>query len=174
MVRAAKLDVDLYEEVEADKTATKQAVIVVVLGALAIGLGSVTEGGWLGLVIGVVVGLIGWVAWAWLNYFIGARLLREPQTEADWGQLARTMGFAYAPRLLAILAIVPVPVFRAMVLLVSAIWSWIAMVIAVRQALDYKSTLRAVGVTLLGAVLNGVVLVVVQVVLIESIKNLVS
>ncbi|MBI4336623.1 MAG: YIP1 family protein [Chloroflexi bacterium] len=174
MVRAAQLDVNLYEEVEADKSAVRQAVLVVVLGALATGIGSLTEGGWLGLVIGVAVGLIGWAVWAWLNYVLGTTLFKEPQTEANWGQLARTMGFAYTPRLIALLALVPVPVFRGLVLLVAAVWTWIAMVIAVRQALDYKSTLRAVAVTLLGFIVNIAVLIVVNVVLIEPIRNLVS
>ncbi|MBI4299046.1 MAG: YIP1 family protein [Chloroflexi bacterium] len=174
MVRAAQLDVNLYEEVEADKTAMGQAILVVVLGSLATGIGSVTEGGWPGLIAGVVVGLIGWAVWAWLNYFIGTRLFKEPETVADWGQLARTMGFASTPRLVALLAIIPIPALRGIILLVSVIWNWIAMVIAVRQALDYKSTWRAAGVTLLGAIINAVVLVLVQVVLISSIKGLVS
>jgi hypothetical protein len=175
MVRAASLKADLYEEVEADRGAGGQAVLVVVLGALATGIGSVTEGGWLGLIVGVAVGVLGWVLWAWLNYFIGTlRFVREQTTEADWGQLSRTMGFAYTPRLLALLALVPVPVFRVVVLVGATVWSWIAMVIAVRQALDYKSTWRALAVTALGAILNAVVLSVVQVVLIDNIKRAVE
>ncbi|MFH1483255.1 MAG: YIP1 family protein [Chloroflexota bacterium] len=170
--RAAKLDVTLYEEVEADSKATRQAMLVVIMGSLATGIGSLTEGGWLGLVFGILVGLVGWVVWAWLNYFLGARLFREPQTHADWGQLARTMGFAYTPRLLAVLSLIPIPSLLALVFLGVAVWSWVAMVIAVRQALDYKSTTRAVGVTLLGFVLNVAILVVVQVVLIEPIARL--
>lgn len=170
--RAARLEVNLYEEVEADSKATRQAMLVVIMGSLATGIGSLTEGGWLGLVFGILVGLVGWVVWAWLNYFLGARLFREPQTHADWGQLARTMGFAYTPRLLAVLSLIPIPSLLALVFLGVAVWSWVAMVIAVRQALDYKSTTRAVGVTLLGFVLNVAILVVVQVVLIEPIARL--
>ncbi|MBU2008905.1 MAG: YIP1 family protein [Chloroflexi bacterium] len=147
-------------------------MLVVIMGSLATGIGSLTEGGWLGLVFGILVGLVGWVVWAWLNYFLGARLFREPQTHADWGQLARTMGFAYTPRLLAVLSLIPIPSLLALVFLGVAVWSWVAMVIAVRQALDYKSTTRAVGVTLLGFVLNVAILVVVQVVLIEPIARL--
>jgi len=36
MIRAAKLKVDLYEEVEADTTATRQAFLVVLIVSLAI------------------------------------------------------------------------------------------------------------------------------------------
>ena len=39
MIRAAKLDVSLYEEVEADTGATGQAMLVVVLSSLAAGIG---------------------------------------------------------------------------------------------------------------------------------------
>ena len=142
------------------------------MGALATGIGSLTEGGWLGFIFGIVVGLVGWAVWAWMNYYLGTRLFKEPQTHADWGQMARTMGFAYTPRLLAVLSVIPIPLLRSLVFLGVAVWSWVAMVIAVRQALDYKSTARAVGVTLAGFVLNVVVLVVVQVVLIEPIARL--
>ena len=37
IIRACKLDVSLYEEVEADKSATFQAALVVVLSSLAAG-----------------------------------------------------------------------------------------------------------------------------------------
>jgi hypothetical protein len=136
--RAAKLHVNLYEEVEADPKATRQAMLVVIMGSLATGIGSLTEGGWLGLVFGILVGLVGWAVWAWMNYYLGTRLFKEPQTHADWGQLARTMGFAYAPRLFAILSLIPVPALRALIFLGVTIWSWVAMVIAVRQALDLQ------------------------------------
>lgn len=172
--RAAKLEVALYEEVEHDTKATGQAALVVIGTSLAAGIGALTEGGWLGLIIGAVVGLISWAVWAYLNYLIGAKLFREPQTEANWGQLARTMGFASAPRFLMVLGLIPVPALRAVIFIVAAIWMWIAMVIAVRQALDYKSTWRAVGVTFLGWLANIAVLIVVQIVLIQPIRDLVA
>lgn len=172
--RAAKLEVALYEEVEHDTKATGQAALVVIGTSLAAGIGALTEGGWLGLIIGAVVGLISWAVWAYLNYLIGAKLFREPQTEANWGQLARTMGFASAPRFLMVLGLIPVPALRAVIFIVAAIWMWIAMVIAVRQALDYKSTWRAVGVTFLGWLANIAVLIVVQIVLIQPIQDLVA
>lgn len=165
MLRAAKLEVSLYEEVEADQAATGQAALVVILGALAMGLGSVGEAGWLGLILGVVVGFIGWAIWAWLNYFLGARVFPEPQTGANWGQLARSMGFAYTPRLIAVLGLLPSPQLRAIVSLVAAVWSWIAMVIGVRQALDYKSTWRAIGVTFLGFIINVILIAIINTIL---------
>ena len=41
IIRAAKLDVNLYEEVEADKQALRQAMGVVVLSSVAAGIGSI-------------------------------------------------------------------------------------------------------------------------------------
>ncbi len=148
MLRAAKLDVDLYEEVEADTEAMGQAVLVVVLSSVAAGIGSIARGGVGGIIVGTLVALAGWYIWAYLTNFIGTKFLPEPQTEADVGQLLRTLGFASAPGVIRILGIVPG--LTGIVFSVAAIWMLVAMVIAVRQALDYTSTLRAVGVCALG------------------------
>jgi hypothetical protein len=156
MFRAAKLDVRLYEEVEADVGATAQAMIVVVLAALAAGIGSLGSGNALGIVTGTVVALVGWLVWAFLTYLIGTRLLPEPQTSADYGELLRAIGFASAPGLIRVLGIVPG--LAAPLFLVGGIWMLVAMVIAVRQALDYTSTWRAVGVCLIGWLVQAVIL----------------
>jgi hypothetical protein len=148
MIRAAKLDVQLYEEVEADRDATGQAMIVVVLSSLAAGVGSLGSGAWQGIVVGTIAALVGWVVWAFLTYFIGTRLLPEPQTKADYGELLRTIGFASSPGLIRVLGIVPG--LGPLVFLAAGIWMLVATVIAVRQALDYISTTRALGVCLIG------------------------
>jgi hypothetical protein len=142
IIRAAKLDVDLYEEVEADKGAMGQAVGVVVLSSVAAGVGSVAIGGLRGILMGTVVALVAWYIWAYLTYFIGTKFLPEPQTRADHGELLRTI----------------IPGLRAMVFLVASIWMLVAMIIAVRQALDYESTLRAVGVCVIGWIIQTLIL----------------
>ena len=159
IIRAGKLDVTLYEEVEHDKTAMGQAIGVIVLSSLAAGIGTFGIG-LKGMGINAIGAIIGWYIWAYLTYFIGTRFLAEPQTEADHGQLLRTIGFASAPGLLRVLGIVPG--IRAIVLLVTSIWELVAMVIAVRQALDYTSTLRAVGVCFLGWIVKMIILGVIQ------------
>ena len=156
MMRAAKLDVDLYEEVEADREATGQAMTVVVLSSVAAGVGTSLQGGLTGLLLGAIVALIGWAIWAYLTYWIGTRLLPESQTQADFGQLLRTIGFSSSPGLIRVLGIVPGlagPSF-----LVAGIWMLVAMVIAVRQALDYESTWRALGVVIIGWVVQAILL----------------
>ena len=148
MIGAATLDVHTYEEVEADATATTQAMVVVVLSSIAQGIAGLTQGGVLGFVVGAVGALIGWFIWAFLVYIIGTKLLPEPQTRSDLGELLRTTGFSASPGLLRVLGIIPL--LGGLVMIAVSIWMLIAMIIAVRQALDYQSTGRAVGVCLIG------------------------
>jgi hypothetical protein len=98
--------------------------------------------------LGTLSALLGWAVWAAITYFVGTRLLPEPQTKADYGELLRTIGFASAPGIIRILGIIPG--LMGIVFLVAGVWMLVAMVIAVRQALDYHSTARAVGVCLIG------------------------
>jgi hypothetical protein len=152
IVRAAKLEIALYEEVEADKSALGQAMGVVVLSSVAAGIGTISRGGLPGILLGVIISLAGWYVWAYLTYLIGAKLLPEPQTKADHKELLRTMGFSSSPGLIRVLGIIPG--LGNIVFSVAAIWMLVAMVIAVRQALDYKSTLRAVGVCVIGWIIQ--------------------
>ena len=152
MVRAAKLDVNLYEEVEADKQSMGQAMGVVVLASLAAGIGSVGTAGIGGLLLGTVGALIGWFVWAFITFMVGTKILPEPQTEADYGELLRTIGFSSSPGLLRILGIVPI--LGTIIFILGEIWMLVAMIIAVRQALDYKSTWRAVGVCIIGWIIQ--------------------
>lgn len=154
--RAAKLDANLYEEVEADKSALSQAMIVVVLSSVAAGIGSISSSGLGGIALGTIAALIGWLIWAYLTYIIGTKLLPTPETKSDYGELLRTTGFSSAPGLIRILALIPG--LAGIVFLVAGIWMLVAMVIAVRQALDYKSTMRALGVCIIGWIIQAVVL----------------
>src|SRR3990172_7554845 len=97
MIRAAKLDASLYEEVEADRGALGQAPAVVVLASVAAGVGASASGGIGGLLLGTIAALAGWYIWAFLTYWIGTRFLPEPQTSANYGELLRTIGFSSAP-----------------------------------------------------------------------------
>ena len=156
MIRAAKLDAQLYEEVEADKGTLGQAMGVVVLASIAAGVGSGALGGFFGFFIGTAGALFSWFIWAALTYFIGTRILPEPTTRADIGELLRTTGFSSSPGLIRVLGLVPG--FTGIVFLVSGVWMLTAMIIAVRQALDYQSTFRAVGVCTIGWIVQVVVL----------------
>jgi len=147
MIGAAKLDAATYEDVEADKTANGQALGVVALSSIAAGVGGLAAGE-RGLLGGLVAGLVGWVAASFLTYVIGARMLPEPQTRADMGEMLRTLGFASAPGVLRALGFVPV--VGGIIVLAAHVWILFATVVAVRQALDYTSTGRAVLVCVIG------------------------
>ena len=149
-IRAASLETRLYEEVEADQSAFPQAAILVVLSSVAAGIGGAGEStsGFLSTAAGA---LIGWGVWALVIYLVGTRLFPDPSTHADFGQLMRTLGFACAPGLLRVLGIIPL--LGRLVMAVVFIWMLCAMVVAVRQALDYQSTMKTVVVCLVGWVL---------------------
>jgi hypothetical protein len=143
MKGAAMLDVETYEAVEADESATTQAAIVVAIVAVAQAIGASGEGG-VGMLGGLIAALLGWVIWAGITYLIGDKLLGGTAT---WGELLRTLGFAQAPGVLAVLAILPL--VGGLVRFVVAIWILIAGIIAIRQALDF-GTGKAVITALLG------------------------
>ena len=155
MIGAAKLDKAVYEEVEADTSATQQALAVVVLVALATGIGTFGSGGPVGLVVGIAAGIGLWALWALITYFVGTTLFKTAETEANWGQLARTLGFAQSPGVLKVVGFIPV--LGPLVFAVASIWQLVAMVVAIRQALDYTSTWRAIGVAVAGFIPYAVV-----------------
>ncbi len=148
MLRAAKLDPHLYEEVEADATAMPQAMLVVVLSSAAAGIGSMGMVEHPNLILSTLGALIGWYIWAFMTYWIGTKLLPEKDTKADYSQMLRTIGFSSAPGILRVLGVVPF--LTNLIFVVAGIWMLVAMIIAVRQALDYQSTARAVGVCAIG------------------------
>ena len=159
MIRAAKLDVSLYEEVEADKEAMGQAMGVVIVSSIAAGIGSIQQIGLGGILVVTIGALVGWYVWAYLTYLIGTKLLPEPQTQADVSQLLRTTGFSSSPGLIRVLGVIPG--LAGIIFLVANVWMLIAMVIAVRQALDYSGTMRAVGVCVIGWIVQALILLII-------------
>ena len=153
LIGAAALDPAIYEEVESDPGALPQAFAIVIASSLAAGIGArgVTDVTIGGILLYSAIALVSWAAWALITYEIGARLMPEPQTRVDIGQLLRTIGFASTPGLLRVLGVMPavaIPVF-----VVTSVWMLMAMIVAVRHALDYRSTGPAIAVCALGWVL---------------------
>jgi len=142
------LDVKTFEEIEADTTANAQALLVVVVASLVAGLGAGINLGVIGLLRETISALVGWVMWAGVTWVIGSKLLPEPQTHTDMGELLRVIGFAYAPQLFAFFAFIPF--LGGVISTIVACWLLAATILAVRQALDYVSTLRAAAVVLIG------------------------
>jgi hypothetical protein len=155
MIRAARLEVPLYEEVEADRTATNQALLVVVLVAIASGLGTgiaSSMGGGSGfafvakLITGLLSALVGWAVWSYVVYFVGTRFFGGTAT---YGELLRTLGFAESPSVLLIFSFVPV--IGGILSLVVAVWTIVCSFIATRQALDIDNA-KTFFTILIGAV----------------------
>ncbi len=144
MIRAARLDTAFYNEVEQDTSLNGEALTVVVIASVASGIGagggSLIAGNGIGsaavsLVVGIIVAIVGYFIWAWLTQFIGTRFFGGV---GDFGELRRTLGYAYAPNILGIFNLIPC--IGPLVGLVGSLWALVAGIIAVREALDFDST----------------------------------
>lgn len=148
------MDAGMYEGIEADRRTTMQALAAVVLACLAAGIGA---GEWLGtrlatLAVVTALGIITWSAWAMLVFQLGTRVMPDTDTQADWGQLLRTTGFAAAPGLLLVFGLIPSG--RMAVFGVVGLWMFAAMVFGVKHALDYRNGGRALAVCALAAAVS--------------------
>ena len=161
MIGAARLDGHTFEEVEDDSSATVQAMLVVIIVSIAAAIGGLAAADNLvtGFIFGIVRGLVGWALWALVTFWVGTTILKTPETNANWGQLARTTGFAQTPGILQVFAFIPF--IGGLIALIASIWQLVAMVKAVRHALDYESTLRAVGVVVIGFIIVIVPLIII-------------
>ncbi len=152
MLGALRLDAATYEEVEKDKSATGQAAFIVVAtsavaGAVSFALTGVSGGG--DGIVGAIGALIGWAVYAWLAFQLGTKLFPAPKTKADWGEVARTLGFASTPRFLYVFVLLPG--LATVVQAVVGIWALIATIVALHTALDC-SVLRAVLIAIAASV----------------------
>jgi hypothetical protein len=155
LIGAATLDIKTYEEVEQDPEALTQAMLVIVGSALSGGVPLMRFTGLRGLVMGTIIALVGWVIWAGIIFIVGTKVMPEPNTKSDLNELLRTIGFASSPGLLRILGVIP---FLGWAIgLAISVWMLLTTVVAVRQALDYTSTGRAVVVCILGWIVMMVV-----------------
>ena len=143
VLRAIKIDVDLYEEVEKDKNATIQAAIVVVLSSLAAGVGAL-QLGVSNFLLAPILSLVGWYVWSYLVYFVGVKIFKDAKTSADQGELLRTIGFAQAPGLIRVFGVTPD--LMIVTFIGSGLWILACMVVAVKSALDYESLWKSFGV----------------------------
>ena len=155
--RAIKIDADLYEEVEKDKSATLQAGLVVVLSSLAAGVGAINLGA-SNFLLAPIMSLISWYVWAYIIYFVGVKLFPEKNTKTNHGELLRTIGFSSAPGIIRVFGVTPD--LMTVTFIGSAFWMLACMVVGVRSALDYKSLGRAFGVVVVAWLIQAVFLLV--------------
>jgi len=164
MIRAAKLDPSLYEEVEADETATNQALMVVLISSACSGIGSAIDsalsgqghiGFGLGLIGGLLSSLIAWFLWSFITYFIGTKVFGGVAT---YNELLRTIGFSNSPGVLSVLSFIPV--LGGLISFAVWIWKLASMVIAVRQSLDF-TTGKAILTCVVGWIVIMVILIII-------------
>jgi hypothetical protein len=168
VVGAMKLDPHAFEDVERDPTAIGQAVGVVVMSAVAAGIGSIYAGGLSGIVLAVIASLIGYLVWAAIVWLIGTKVMPDPATKADFPETFRVLGFAAAPGLLQVAMIIGIIPFIGwliafLISILITIWMIAAMVVAVRQVLDYTTTGKAAIVVVIGFVAYLIIYAIVMV-----------
>ena len=142
MIGAARLDIPTYEEIEHDEKATSSALLVVVLSAIAGGIGSSRGDGLSGLIGGIFSSVVFWAVFAVVAFFVGTRLLSAPGMNVSIGQILRSLGFGYTPLLLSVFGFIPI--LGWLLVAVGFLWFLATATVGLRQALDV-STGRAIG-----------------------------
>jgi hypothetical protein len=155
MIGAMQADVKTLSEIEADPTAMGQAVTVIVIAGVASLIGNFFRSGVVAGVAGLVGSLFGYALFSFLVFLIGTKLMPEPATKADFNETFRVVGFAAAPGVFNVLAIIPF--IGPLISFVVAIWSLVVAVIAVREVLDYSNTGRAIIVCIIAFVVCAIV-----------------
>ena len=168
MLGAARLDPDTFEDVEHDSGATWQAIAVVILVSIAGGIGGILAGDGdivRGVVFGVIRGVVSWAIWALAAMLVGTTILKTAATHADWGQVARGTGFAQTPGVLSILFFIPV--VGVIIAFAVFLWQLAAMIISLKQTLDYDSKWRAFFVVVIAfipvVILNAIIFAVLRI-----------
>ncbi len=154
LFRAAKLDTGLYEEVTADTGTMFQAMMAVFIYSAASAYGGFARGGVTGINFAMITTLIGWYIWAFSTYFVGVRLLPEAETKGNRKAVLRAMGFASSPGLIRILGLIPD--LAGTTFLIASVWMFVAAVVAIKQAMNYQSIYRAVGVCMIGWIISAI------------------
>ncbi len=151
VVGAMRLDPNTFEDVEKDPTAIGQAVGVIVLAAVAAGVGNVFRGG-PGIIFGILFSLLGAVIGTVIIWLVGTKLFPEPATKADFPETFRVLGFSAAPGIASVITIIPFlgPLLGFLI----ALWRIAALVVAVRGVFDYATIGKAVVVVIVGWVIG--------------------
>ena len=145
-IGALALDAGAFEDIEAARDAGLQSVIVVLAVCVAGGIGAIGAGvaGVTGFATAATMVLGAWLVWAGVITTVGTVTLAEPQTSANAREVLRVLGYAAAPGVF--LAFAAMRSAAPIVVVIVGAWMVAAAVIAVRQALDYRHTSRAVAV----------------------------
>ena len=156
VVGAMTLNAATFQEIENDPTAMGQAVGVIALAAVSMGLGWIFYSGLTGIVWNILSSVVAYAIWAVFIWLFGTKVMPDPATKADFPETFRTVAFAVAPGLLGIITIIPL--LGWLLYFAIVLWQLAAMVVAVKEVLDYTDTVKAVIVVVIGMVLYFVVM----------------
>lgn len=170
MKKASRLDQQGVLELKADTTATGQAVAVLVLSALAYGIGFAAQTEFqrhdlsaYGIIVGSLASTVtvcfAAFVWSATTFLVGTRLF---QGKTGYWELSRPLFFASSPFLLFLLIALPVPPilvqggvpvywFQGVVAVVAVTWLLLSQVFAIRQVmgLSLRRTVLTVAVGVL-------------------------
>jgi len=144
--RSIKIDPDVYDEVQKDKTATLSAAIVVVISSLSAGIAAKQLGA-SSFIFAPILSLVSWFVWAYIVYFVGVKLFPDTKTKTTHAALLRAIGFSSAPGIIRVFGFTPE--LMTVTFIGSALWMLACMVVAVRQTLNFKSLWKALGVVVM-------------------------
>ena len=144
--RSIKIDPDVYDEVQKDKTATLSAAFVVVISSLAAGIAAKQLGA-SSFIFAPILSLLSWFVWAYIVYFVGVKLFPDQKTKTTHAALLRAIGFSSAPGIIRVFGFTPE--LMTVTFIGSALWMLACMVVAVRQTLNFKSLWKALGVVVM-------------------------
>lgn len=147
MIRAAKLDPTLFEEVARDESTMSEALTVVVIASAASGIG-LSLAGPVGLIGGAIAALVSWFIWAWLAFFVGTVMVPDPGTNTDLSAVLRVTGYAAAPGVLSVLGLIPL--LGPLAALVASFWTLATFIVAIRVVMNFDGNGKAVLVCIVG------------------------
>lgn len=145
MKKASLLNREGVLELKENKSATGQAIAILVFTALAIGLGSTIQTESLNnslSLYGIIVGAVGSIitgcfaafVWSGTLFLVGTKLF---QGKTGFWELARPMFFAASPALLFVLISIPVPLFYRAVAILAASWVIVLQGFVLKQVMGF-------------------------------------
>ena len=186
MIRAARFERPLYAEVAADITATRPALQVVVIAALASAFATFLgyqidppDPTWFGLdadaeqviqdsllgtafvlgfILTPILSIVGWLAWSGVAWFIGTRLIAPGMQPVEFLDVARATGFAQAPGVLAVVGFIPVLGF--LVQLAVLLWLLATGFFAIRESMRLTDG-QAIGTMVAGVIAYLIIILVI-------------
>jgi hypothetical protein len=153
IIRAIKLDPTLYREVAKSENLLSESVIVVIIVAVVSGIGSLAGSSrpLTAFIMDLFNNLIfGWLLWSLVAYFVGTAFF---DGKSSINEMLRAIGYANAPRLLGLFGFIPCVGW--IIVLIGAIFSLIAGVIAIREAMEFDTD-KAIITAIVGFVLYAI------------------